>query len=71
MSKHQWGGMPQEDIPGYLIDEVSSFLKSRDITSVDRHYESYQSDSYRDQLEELVDSVVEAVLEYNRNDQAE
>lgn len=64
MSKHQWGGVDKDDIPGYLIDEVSTFLDEREITSVDRHYESYQMDSYREDLEELVDSVVEAVLEY-------
>lgn len=59
----QWKDMDPDDIPGYLIDYVASWLKERDVDSIERHYESYQSDSYRDDLEGLVDNVVEAVLE--------
>ena len=60
MSK--WQDIDPDDIPGYLIDHVASWLKEREVSSVDEHYESYQMDSYRDDLEKLVDDVVEAVL---------
>ena len=58
----RWQDIDPDDIPGYLIDHVASWLKKRDVSSINEHYESYQMNSYRDDLEKLVDDVVEAVL---------
>lgn len=58
----RWQDIDPDDIPGYLIDHVASWLKEREVDSIERHYEAYQSDWYRDDLEGLVDDVVEAVL---------
>lgn len=64
MSK--WSDIDRDDIPGYLVDEVAKWLEEREVDSIEGHYESYQMDSYRDELEELVDDVIEAVLEYRK-----
>lgn len=66
-SKSVWEEIDREDIPGYLMDFLNTWLSERDITDVDRHYEMYQSDHYRDDLETLVDNVIEAALEYKNN----
>lgn len=59
-------GMDKDDIPGYLIDYVSGWLKKHEINSIEEHYEAYQLDNYREHLDELADTVVEAALEMKK-----
>lgn len=58
----EWQNIDRDDVPGYLTDYVVSWLKDHNIDSMERHYESYQMDSYRDDIETLVDNVIEAIL---------
>lgn len=66
--KNTWKGMDSDDIPGYLIDYVQSWIKERDITSIDRFYEKFQSDSFQEELEDFSENIIIAVLEMDKND---
>lgn len=65
---NQWRGIDPDDLPGYLVDYVAGWLKDHDIDSIDRFNESFQIDSFQEDVEEFATEVVTAVLESQPHD---
>lgn len=61
---NDWAEIDNGDIPGYLMDELVDWLKEHDIDSIERYHESFQMDSFHDDVQEKMEDVVKAVLEY-------
>lgn len=57
-----WRDIDPDDIPGYLVDYISGWLNEHDISSIDDFNESFQTDSFSEDVEELATEVVQAVL---------
>lgn len=58
-----WKDIDADDMPGYLVDYIAGWLKKHDIDSVERFNESFQIDSFQEDIEDLATEVATAVLE--------
>lgn len=61
--KNTWVGMDPDDIPGYLVDHISTWMRAHDINDLNGFYEHFQSDNFPEDIEDLVEECIKAVLE--------
>lgn len=63
-----WKDMDKDDIPGYLLDHIAAWLDKEGIEDMFSYGESHQSDSFLEDKDNMMDEIVEAVLEYQKDE---
>ena len=63
---NSWTGMDQDDIPGYLMDSILTWLSNMNIDSQEDFDEAFQNDEFHDELQDFAENVIQAALEYKK-----
>lgn len=63
MKENTWFGIDPDDIDGYLIDYLYSWMRDHDINSLDDFDDLFQTDDFVDDVAEAMEQVVSALLE--------
>lgn len=63
-----WEEVDTDDIAGYLLDYLEGWVKENGISDLNEFHEKFQTDSFMEEIQDLAEEVVNAVLAINKSE---